>query len=310
MSVETTFRRANQICNRQITKLEKKDLCISIQYWGFMPAHFDNSMHRHSFFEACYVIEGNGLYIEHGTEYPLAKGTSFLSLPGVWHQIRSVSGLTLSYVAFEVDEDRTGKAYTDAYRNLTEHAQPVIFGADAHPAGHFWEALISMFISQKPVPQPLLEYSSTSLMLSILDLHGPDPASPFHGSTATHFEENLLFRQAKLFINDNLSEELTLMKVANHLHISPRHLSRLFQKNMSRSFVQYIQERRVQLASQLLLHENVSIKDIACQCGFQSVHYFTRIFTQRLGVSPAKFRRSQFAEGRSGKNHLSDQMYE
>ncbi|MDR0268688.1 AraC family transcriptional regulator [Paenibacillus sp.] len=299
MSIEASFHRANQICNRQLTNLEERDLSLSILYWGFMPAHFDNALHRHSFFEACYVVDGSGLYIEHGTEYPLSKGTSFLSLPGIWHQIRSLTGLSLAYVAFEVDEDRSGKFYIDAYRRLIEHAQPVIDGADKYPAGHFWETLISIFDDQK-IPMPaLLKYSSISLMLSILSLHGPDPADTFHHQPDTEFEENMLFRQAKLFINDNLSEELTLKTVANHLHISPRHLTRLFQNHTTQTFVHYIQKRRIQLASQLLLDGDLSIKDIACQCGFQSVHYFTRIFTQKLGVSPGRFRRSQLPERRS-----------
>ncbi|MCJ8012723.1 AraC family transcriptional regulator [Paenibacillus sp. KQZ6P-2] len=300
--IEAAFRRANQICNRQLTKIEENDLIISILYWGFMPTHFDNSMHRHSFFEACYVLEGSGLYTENGMEYPLSKGTSFLSLPGTWHQIRSGTGLTLAYVAFEVDEDRTGSVYTEAFRQLLEQAQTVIIGADAHPVGHFWEALISIFQDSKPAMPSLLKCSSTSLLLSILDLHGPGPAVSFHQPSDAVHDENILFRQAKLFIKDNLSKELTLMTVANHLHISSRHLTRLFQQHTNQTFVHYVQERRVRFASHLLLEGEHSIKDIADQCGFQSVHYFTRIFTKKIGVSPAKFRRSQFTEGRSGKH--------
>ncbi|BFH65533.1 AraC family transcriptional regulator [Paenibacillus azoreducens] len=306
MSIESSFRRANQICNRQLTRIETKDLSISILYWGFMPTHFDNALHRHSFFEACYVVAGSGSYIEHDTEYPLNRGASFLSLPGTWHQIRSLAGLTLVYVAFEVDEERTGQSYIEDYRRLMEQAKPVVYGADNEPLGHFWEALISIFAEQKPVAPALLEYSSTSLLLSIPALHGLHRGDALHHQADSAWDENTLFRQAKLFIHDNLSEELTLVTVANHLHISPRHLTRLFQQHTNQTFVHYIQERRIQLASQLLLNEDMSIKDIACQCGFQSVHYFTRVFTHKLGVSPAKFRRVQFSEGRSGKHRFTE----
>ncbi|KAF9119647.1 hypothetical protein BGX30_003723 [Mortierella sp. GBA39] len=236
MTIQSVFRRANQICNRELTRLEEAGLSIAMMYWGFMPTHYDNSMHRHSFFEACYVVDGEGAYIEQGKEYPLKKGTAFLSLPGVWHQIQSKTGLTLVYAAFEQQD------------------------------------------------------------------------TPDAGSDVAAAEENSLFRQAKLFIDDNLGEELTLALVAGHLHISSRHLTRLFQANLSQSFVHYIQERRVRRASQLLLQSDLPVKDIASQCGFQSVHYFTRIFTRRLGVSPAKFRRSQFTEGRSGKEHFPPNM--
>ncbi|GIO33326.1 MULTISPECIES: AraC family transcriptional regulator [Paenibacillus] len=306
MSIETSFRKANHICNRQLTRIETEDFSLSILYWGFMPKHFDNALHRHSFFEACYVVDGSGSYIDNGTEYPISKGTSFLSLPGIWHQIRSVAGLTLVYVAFEVDGERTGANAVEDYRLLMERAKPVVYGADAEPLGHLWETVISIFDEQKPVVPALLKHASASLLLSIPALHGPQRESVLPHPADHAWEENILFRQAKLFIHDNLSEELTLPKVAGHLHISPRHLTRLFQRHTNQTFVHYIQEHRVQLASQLLLHGDLSIKDIASRCGFQSVHYFTRIFTQKLGVSPAKFRRAQFTEGRSGKSHFTE----
>lgn len=303
MNIQASFRRANHICNRHITKLEGLDLSISILYWGFMPSHYDNSLHRHSFFEACYVLDGEGLYIENDQQYPLQKGAAFLSVPGVWHQIRSQTGLTLSYVAFEVDEAHTIKEHIDAYHRLSKLRQTVIYGADILPTGHLWQGLISSFNQPVASMPTALKHIASSLILSTSDLHGP-PESVSPGIMEEPFEGNTLFRQAKLFIDDNLSKQLTLMMVANHLHISPRHLTRLFQENLSQSFVHYIQERRVRLASQLLLNKNTPIKDIAFQCGFKSVHYFTRIFTRKLGVSPAKFRRSQFAEGRSGKDHF------
>ncbi|WP_339315966.1 AraC family transcriptional regulator [Paenibacillus sp. FSL R10-2734] len=307
LSIQSSFRRANAICNRHVTKIQETGFSLTILYWGFMPAHFDNSLHRHSFFEACYVMDGEGSYYEHDREYDLVKGTAFLSTPGVWHQIRSTSGLTLCYVAFEIDESQTEPFFLEVYRQLAERGNSVVSGADSSSTGYLWQALIALCASSASTIPLALEKVAHSLLLSFPELHGltltegesvQQPISP--GSA--------LFRQAKRFIDDNLGNELTLATVASHLHISSRHLTRLFQEYHSQSFVHYIQERRMQHASQLLLNDYVPIKDIALQCGFQSVHYFTRVFTRELGVAPAKFRRSQFSEGRSGKNHFPPNM--
>ena len=107
-----------------------------------------------------------------------------------------------------------------------------------------------------------------------------------------------MFHQAELFIQDNLGEPLSLERVAGHLHVTTRHLTRLFRKYGHQSFVHYVQERRVRQAKHLLLNTDRQIKEIAVSCGFESVHYFTRVFTSKLGVTPARFRRSQFSEGR------------
>lgn len=310
MTIEASFRRANHICNRYITKVEQTGLSLSVLYWGFMPAHFDNSLHRHSFFEACYVVDGEGSYFEQDRQYPLSKGTAFLSLPGVWHQIRSRTGLTLCYVAFELDEAHTDDYYAESFRRLAELGQCVAPQADLAPTGHLWQALIASFNSPSSSGSifPLsLKQISASLLLSIADLHGPARTTPAEMGEQP-METNTLFRQAKRYIDDNLNNELTLMTVSRHLHISSRHLTRLFQENLGQSFVHYIQERRVKHAAWLLLNEQTPIKDIAMQCGFQSVHYFTRVFTRELGVAPAKFRRIQFAEGRSGKLHYPPKM--
>lgn len=49
LSIQSSFRRANAICNRHVTKIQETGFSLTILYWGFMPAHFDNSLHRHSF---------------------------------------------------------------------------------------------------------------------------------------------------------------------------------------------------------------------------------------------------------------------
>lgn len=96
--------------------------------------------------------------------------------------------------------------------------------------------------------------------------------------------------QAKLFIRDNLSEPLKLEDVANYLHISSRHLSRIFSTELCESFSNYIRKERVKEAACLLEMTNIPIKEIADVAGFGSVHYFTRVFTTMMNVSPAKYR--------------------
>ncbi|MEI0739154.1 AraC family transcriptional regulator [Paenibacillus sp. JTLBN-2024] len=95
--------------------------------------------------------------------------------------------------------------------------------------------------------RPCCSTPSTSLLPSVPALHGSYREEAWHHQADAAWDENSLFRQAKLFIADNLSEELTLPRVAGHLHISPRHLTRLFQQHTNQTFVHYIQERRVQV---------------------------------------------------------------
>ncbi|GIP23267.1 AraC family transcriptional regulator [Paenibacillus sp. J22TS3] len=297
----SSFKRANSILNRSIIRVENPELGIQIHYWGFMPRHFDNMEHKHSFFEACYVLTGYGHYLEEGIEFPLQPGTLFLSRPGIQHQIKSTEGLSLCYVAFEPDEISSAEYYVLAFQQLAKLGSPVLQEELNPTPGLLWLSLISLFHSNLPgiqYPNLVLNSMALSLILSILTAHGP-ALNADHFVAETYDEGHFMFRQAELFIKDNLNEPLSLERISGHLHITTRHLTRLFRKYGHQSFVHYVQELRVQKAKHLLLNTNMQIKEVAVLSGFESVHYFTRVFTTKLGVSPARFRRSQFNEGRS-----------
>ncbi|NMO96443.1 AraC family transcriptional regulator [Paenibacillus lemnae] len=311
------FKKANAVLNRTLHTIRQPEISLNIHYWGFMPRHFDNTEHKHSFFEACYVLHGSGSYIEENQEYPLNTGTLFLSRPGLPHQIKSRDGLALCYVAFEPaqpdepvelggaekherQEAQEAQDYLSAFGKLARVGIPVIPDGTLYPSSHIWQALLSMFDLQKPAaayPPLTLQNTALSLILSLLAAHGPH-CSPSAEDSEGMDEGAFIIHQAELFIQDNLSEPLSLERVAHHLHITSRHLTRSFRKYRHQSFVHYVQEQRVQKAMSLLLTTDRQIKEISALCGFESVHYFTRVFTVKLGVSPARFRRSQFTEGR------------
>lgn len=296
-SLVPLFKRANAEMNHSLNRIEQSGLALRIHYWGFMPQHFDNTEHKHSFFEACYVLSGQGSYHEKDIQYDLVPGTLFLSKPGILHHIKSNTGLSLCYVAFELEESTCSERYKHSFELLAKHGTSFIRQSTSEPLSLFWNSLLLLFRQDRTYPMLALQSTAISLILSILVAHGPKLQLE-----TEHAEKNdegaSIVHQAELFIKDNLSEPLPLQRVASHLHITSRHLTRLFSKYRQQSFIHYVQEQRVQKAKDLLLATDRQIKEIAFFCGFESVHYFTRVFTAKLGVTPAKFRRSQFTEGR------------
>lgn len=299
MSYEA-FRRANSLLNQHISRISGNQAGFKIHYWGFMPLHYNNSLHRHSFFEICYVLEGAGEYTDNGVDYPLQTGTLFCSKPGVWHQIRSEQGLALFFVAFEVDESQTSEAYTRGFRSIAHHGKIIASPEDAQITAQIWQTILDLMGSTRPIPGDMLQHLVLSLFLSFL--HGLSSAPNINDDALNEdTEEHRQWRRAKLYIEDNLSSPLRMEQVSQELGISSRHLSRLFRTQLGQTFVHYVQERRVQKAKEWLLNSDLAIKDIAERAGFESVHYFTRVFTRKLGVAPAKFRKAQFTDGRQNR---------
>ncbi|OXS61832.1 hypothetical protein B1A99_04280 [Cohnella sp. CIP 111063] len=261
---------------------------LKIHYWGVNPRHLSNSVHRHSFFEICYVLEGEGEYSERGVDYPLRAGTHFCSRPGIDHQIRSLEGMYLLYVAFEADERGSRDAAIEPFHALAGYGEACVHDDEGNlPSSLLWKSLLLREEGRGRLSPDALRAAAGALLLSFPGLFGSEASSPARSSGSS----DVLLRQAKLYIRDNLSRDLSLREIAGNLNVSERHLSRLFSGGIWENFTNYVRSERVRRAAELLAGSDLAIKEIAEATGFSSVHYFTRVFIREKGVAPGQFRR-------------------
>lgn len=97
-------------------------------------------------------------------------------------------------------------------------------------------------------------------------------------------------KKAKKYIAQHISEEISRKEVADHVYLNPDYLSKLLKKETGLSFSEYIMDCRISLAKMLLQATGKSIQEIAGMTGFNSASYFSKIFKQETGMSPAAFR--------------------
>jgi YesN/AraC family two-component response regulator len=153
-----------------------------------------------------------------------------------------------------------------------------------------WESLLSQASkNDHPFFEEILMNIANSLILSLLERFSPIHADSSNQNISNE-ETSPILTQAKLYIQDNLSDTLKLSDIAKHLHISSRHLSRLFVKELGVSYSEYVKKERIQKSSMLLKTTNLSIKEISEQTGFKNVHYFTRVFSATVRNPPGNFR--------------------
>ena len=93
------------------------------------------------------------------------------------------------------------------------------------------------------------------------------------------------------YINDNLSQKLTLAQIAGAAYMSPRHFSRSFKKDTGLSPHQYVIHRRVERAKALLANTDLTLAEIARAVGFAHHSHLTSHVRRLLGVSPGALRR-------------------
>jgi AraC-like DNA-binding protein len=113
----------------------------------------------------------------------------------------------------------------------------------------------------------------------------PIQRSAQHGGLATWQE-----RRATAYIEAHLSESISLADLARECSLSVAQFARAFKTSMRLAPHQYLTERRVERARQLLLHTELPLADVAVRCGFADQSHFTKVFRRSFGASPGKLR--------------------
>ncbi|MCG7532417.1 helix-turn-helix transcriptional regulator [Psychrobium sp. MM17-31] len=98
----------------------------------------------------------------------------------------------------------------------------------------------------------------------------------------------------QLFTQQQLHRDasITLNRVAKRLGKSAPYLSQLINDNMQLTFVNFINQYRIDDAKQLLKTQDMKIDDIALQCGFNSTSTFYAVFKKHTQLTPAAFRKN------------------
>lgn len=91
--------------------------------------------------------------------------------------------------------------------------------------------------------------------------------------------------------------DASLNGVAEHFNVSTAHLSRVFKENAGINFSDYVAEKKLQKAVELLLDDNnYNIGDIAKTLGYNTPAYFSRKFKERFELTPAMYRKQYMTD--------------
>ncbi|MBE6611377.1 MAG: helix-turn-helix domain-containing protein [Ruminococcaceae bacterium] len=90
------------------------------------------------------------------------------------------------------------------------------------------------------------------------------------------------------YIDDHLSEEITVARLCAEFFISRTRLYELMRPHIDGGIAAFVRTRRLDKAKTLIRTTKMSIPEIADAVGFSDYNYFLRVFRQRFGISPRK----------------------
>ncbi|MBB1284257.1 helix-turn-helix transcriptional regulator [Flavisolibacter sp. BT320] len=97
------------------------------------------------------------------------------------------------------------------------------------------------------------------------------------------------------YINNNLDKPLNLDLLSNVHFTSKFHLLRLYKKYYGQTPMQYLTEKRMEKAKELL-QTGMTVSDTCYEVGFESPCSFSTLFKSRTGLTPAAYKKAIFAK--------------
>ncbi|MBQ8954652.1 MAG: helix-turn-helix transcriptional regulator [Clostridia bacterium] len=99
-----------------------------------------------------------------------------------------------------------------------------------------------------------------------------------------------LMDSARLYIDQNYMRDISLDDVSAFTGFSKCYFSRIFKQQFGISFSDYLRQKRVNMAAELLIHSHQPIQDISINAGFGSIATFNRVFKEARSCTPSRYR--------------------
>ena len=113
--------------------------------------------------------------------------------------------------------------------------------------------------------------------------------------------------RVRAFIEAHLAEPVRVAQIADAVHMSPFHFTRVFKQATGESPHAYLTSRRMDRAKFLLSESDMPLVDVAATVGFQTQGHFTEVFRRRVGITPRRYRVSR--RGRNPQGSRTDGEY-
>lgn len=224
-----------------------------------------------------YTEDQPGIGYINGISIPLKQGTLICAKPG------SQRCSKLHFKCLHIHLRTSDPLLTAFLDKLPDNFQVT----DLAPFKDIFQKLLSLDMSAFPPQRLLLQsYLYRFLYLLVEESRASDCTAHQHRKSMMAVED---------YIRTHLSENLHLEALAAHANLSPVYFHKLFTTHLGMTPAAFVFSCRIASAKALLKTGELSIGEIANQCGFSSQSYFNSKFKEATGETPLHYRKSQLS---------------
>lgn len=243
----------------------------------------DFNIERSSAYPYCvihYVVEGYGFVIHRGKKHSFSPGKIFILGPGEAHRYTSTDNTIMSFKWIEFsggDSERFTKA-------IIESLSPVVNEETGQYICKYITRIQNLTKGNNDKSLYLISKLIYSLLLYLYRL-GMEKSQKY-----LNIGDIDGISRVKEYINNNISENLTIERLAAVANFSPAYFAKLFHVITGNTPAKYIQEHRLNLAKELLALSEEKVDSISDKLGFCNTSHFIRVFKKAEGMTPANYR--------------------
>jgi AraC family transcriptional regulator, transcriptional activator of pobA len=250
------------------------------------PVH--NSVHRHDFHEVFFFAKGSGTHMIDLEHVAVKPPCVHLVGPGQVHQLDRSADCTGVVVMFMPDASQ-GPQRLNELSNL-------FIGGSGSPSFAIDDAMMAevntlvelmdkeLSRSEGPVQSIVQSYLGILLMKCV---HWRRIVQPDHTLRADASDPVRRFANQ---VEQEFLEKRQVAAYAEDLALTPGHLNELVKKRLGKSASEVIHERVLLEAKRLLLHADLSVKEVGYALRMQDPAYFNRMFKKATGMTPVEYR--------------------
>ncbi len=250
-----------------------------------------NRLHRHSYYEACLVLEGRGTFSYGDKEYRLHRGDLFIAAPGVVHEIIShpEEHLKIQFLAFSFEGSAPDETLQDGSITsfIREHR---ILIEDCRRFESLFRLLKEASLETNPALRQIRNITLISLIIQEIILASTEKPD----ENPTELIGDVRIQNALQYMKDNVFRRLTVEEIASHAGASPRSLRRLIKEKYDMTVAQKSFRLRIESAARYLVsHPEQTVAEISSLYGFENPSDFCRGFRKLTGSSPGRYRENK-----------------
>lgn len=233
--------------------------------------------HWHNYYEIIFYENCTGFCILNGEKFPITENCLFLLTPKDFHEIKTEDKPDSYSVIISFSEQIVDKKLLD-----TLTASPIVLYEIQDLLFTQIEELFKIYKKDSPYRELHLKHIFNDILIRIIEKGQPiaNISSDIH----------LVIRDSIAYMLTHPTENITLETLSERYGISKTYFSHLFHDNTGVSFKQYLLTLRIEYAKRMLEDNELSIIDVAFECGFHTPSQFNRTFKKMTGMTPSEYR--------------------